>query len=151
MNRLRWLASPLAGTTAVLAGLSLLAIPLRQLTAPGQVPPVPSAQAPAPSTEIPAVLRLRLLAPAQHVTCTTATGQLLLDLRDPPVGESEHDARIPFVEGGLDVTIQADFGVSSAETAVFLTIMPDGYEDQTRYVIGSGALEESLRFAWHSH
>jgi hypothetical protein len=43
----------------------------------------------------------------------------------------------------------ADFGDQAAETAEFLTVMPDGYEEQTRYVTGSGLLEETLRYEWH--
>ena len=52
---------------------------------------------------------------------------------------------------GLDLTLQADFGEASPETAGFLTVMPDGYEDQTRYAIGTGRLEETLRYEWHPH
>jgi hypothetical protein len=56
---------------------------------------------------------------------------------------------MPMADGGLDVMLRADFGVGLAETAVFLTVMPDGYEDQTRYAIGTGLIEEPLRFTWH--
>ncbi len=47
--------------------------------------------------------------------------------------------------------LQADFGGAGSETAVFLTVMPDGYEDQTRYAIGTGRMEEPLRYEWHTH
>ena len=33
----------------------------------------------------------------------------------------------------------------------FLTVMPDGREDQTRYLIGSGESSETLTFAWPAH
>ena len=147
----RWLASPLAATAGVLAGLSLLAIPLRKLTAPQSAPAMTAAPAAARTGLTPAVLRLRLLAPARRVACTTATGKLLLDLRDVAAGESEHDALLPLDEGGLDLTMQADFGDNGSETAVFLTVMPEGYEDQTRYALGTGRLAEALRYAWRPH
>ena len=151
MNAGAWLASPLAGTAAVLAGLGLLAIPLRNLTSAEPVAMAPAAPAARASGKSPAVLRLRLLAPAQRVTLQTAAGTILLDLRNPPAGESEHAAAIPFEGDGLDLTLQADFGEAGPETAVFLTVMPDGYEDQTRYAIGTGRLEETLRYEWHPH
>lgn len=146
-----WLASPLAGTAAVMAGLCLLAIPLRKLTSADPVPEVRAAPAALASGVIPAVLRLRLLAPAQRVTLKTAAGTILLDMRNPAAGESEHDAAIPFEGDGLEISLQADFGEAGPETAVFLTVMPDGYEDQTRYAIGAGRLEETLRYEWHPH
>ena len=42
----------------------------------------------------------------------------------------------------------SDFGEHPAETAVFLTIAPDGLEEQTRHAIGSGLIEEPLDFTW---
>jgi hypothetical protein len=148
MSVSRWLASPLAGTAGVLAGLCLLAIPLRKLTS---APPEPQARpAPVVSTaEIPAVLRVKLLAPAKRLTLKNADGTILLDEPSPPAGESEHDVALRFNDGELDIALVADFGDHAAETAVFLTVMPDGYEEQTRYVTGSGLLDETLRFEWH--
>ena len=151
MNATRWLASPLAGTATVLAGLCLLAIPLRKLTSALPVPSVTATPTGAHPGEIHAVLRLRLLVPAQQVTVRTATGKVLLDSRGPVSGESEHDAVVPLADGGLDLTLRADFSGGTPETAVFLTVMPDGYEDQTRYVIGTGHLEEPLRYEWPAH
>ena len=150
MSGLRWLQSPLAGTACVLAGLGLLAIPLRKLTSAAPSRVMPSAQPAVSSTQIPAVLRLRLLTPAQRVVVTSADGTVLLDLRDPMAGVSEHDAVIPFAAGRLELDLQADFPGGSAETAVFLTVMPDGYEDQTRYMIGTGRMAAPLRYAWHT-
>ena len=149
MSGPRWLKSPLAGTACVLAGLGLLAIPLRKLTSAEPPPAVPATPtAAAASAQLPAVLRLRLLAPAQRVVVKTADGNILLDLRDPAAGVSEHDAVIPIETGRLELGLQADFSNGGAETAVFLTVMPDGCEDQTRYVIGNGRLEAPLRYAW---
>ncbi len=148
MNGSRWLASPLAGTAAVLAALCLLAIPLRQLTSAGRQSPPPTAAAVADPGGVHAVLRLRLLVPATRVVVTVADGGVLLDRRDLPAGESEHDARIAPVAGGLDLRLQADFAAGAGETAAFLTVMPDGAEDQTRYGIGRGRIDEPLRYAW---
>lgn len=147
----RWLASPLVGTAGVLAGLCLLAIPLRKLTSAEPVPQVRVASSAASSKEIAAVLRLRLLAPAKRLTLKTADGRILLEMENPAAGESEHDAVIPFEDDKVDLTLHADFGEAAAETAVFLTVMPDGYEDQTRYAFGNGVLEDSLVFAWHAN
>lgn len=147
MSLKRWLGSPLAGTAVVLAALCLLAVPLRQLTsAPPAPPPV---QTEATATEIPAVLRVKLLAPAKRLLIETPDGNVLLDMPQPSAGESEHDALLRFTDGGLDLVLSADFGESPAETAVFLTVMPDGREEQTRYVTGSGLLEETLHYDWH--
>ncbi len=148
MSGLRWLQSPLAGTACVLAGLGLLAIPLRKLTSAAPSRVMPSAQPAVSSAEIPAVLRLRLLIPAQRVVVTSADGTVLLDLRDPMAGVSEHDAVIPFAMGQLELDLQADFPIESPATAVFLTVMPDGYEDQTRHAIGNGRMTAPLHYEW---
>jgi hypothetical protein len=150
MSGTRWFASPLAGTAGVLAGLGLLSIPLRKLTSAEPVPSVQAAPATAAAHELPAVLRLRLLVPASRVNVLDEQGKMLLDLSETPAGESEHDVRIPFEAGRMELTLQAEFS-GEAETALFLTVMPDGYEDQTRYTIGTGALEETLHFEWHVH
>jgi hypothetical protein len=150
MSGSRWFASPLAGTAGVLAGLGLLSFPLRKLTSAEPVPAVRAAPAVTSTREIPAVLRLRLLAPASRVSVLDEQGKALLDLGETPAGESEHDVVIPFENNRLELTLQAEFG-GEAETALFLTVMPDGYEDQTRYTIGGGAFEETLHFEWHVH
>ena len=147
----RWFASPLTGTAGVIAGLCLLAIPLRKLTSAEPVAAVKTAAVQPSSKETPAVLRLRLLAPAAGVTVTTAEGKVLLEKQDLAVGETEFDALIPFADGQAELLLDADLGAGDAEKAIFLTVMPDGFEDQTRFVIGSGAVSESLHFEWHTH
>ena len=151
MSGNHWFASPLAGTAGVLAGLCLLAVPLRKLTSAAPVPAAPAAKPVAASNEISAVLRLRMLAPATRVTLRCATGKIVLEQKNLPAGESEHDAMIPFDDGRVELILQADFGDAAADTAVFLTVMPDGFEDQTRYAIGSGVIEEPLLYEWHVH
>lgn len=143
------LHSPLAATAGVLAILGLLAIPLHHLTAQRQ-PPAASRDTPppAPPTLTPAILRLKLLTPARSIRLTTGDGASVLDLSDVPAGESEHDAALPIHNQALDLLLVADLGASPADTAVFLTVMPDAREGQTRYAIGGGLLTQPLRFNW---
>ena len=145
-----FLTSPLAATAGVLAGLGLLAIPLHQLTS---APPMPAVKPPsaASTTTVPAWLTLKLLAPAKSVSLKTATGQVLWQLAETPAGDVETQAAIPIDHDELDVTLTVSFGGASAETAVFLTIAPDGFEEQTHHAIGSGLIEEPLRFIWPVH
>ncbi len=150
MTGLRWLASPLTGTVGVLMGLGFLSIPLCELTSRPAKPEVVVAEAVAPET-LSAVLRLKLLGPAKRVTVTTADGNNLLDLTDQPAGESEHDAVIPLARNTTELTLTVDFGGSAEESAAFLTVMPDGREDQTRYLTGSGETSETLTFTWPAH
>lgn len=147
----RWMMSPLTGTAGVLLGLGLVAIPLRKLTSSNSAPAPAVEQKKILIDEIPAVLRLRLLMPAKQIVIKTTDGKILLDAHDISPGESEHDANIPFIHGTLDLTLQADFGDAQAETAVFLTILPDGKTEQTRYAIGTDLIDESLSFEWHTH
>ena len=148
----KWLHSPLAGTAGVLAALGLLAIPLRHLTSREPTPATHATPAkPLPVDTTPAVLRLKLLTPARAIRVTTETGAILLDLTNVAAGESEHDARLPLDDGQLDLLLDADLGDDATDTAVFLTIMPDGLVDETRYVFGSGSVHEPLRYDWHEH
>lgn len=148
MSLPRWFTSPLVGTAGVLAGLCLLVVPLRKLTTPARPETAPSTNA--ATTEIPVVLRLKLLVPAKSLRLATGTGTVLLDLTNPAAGESTHDARVPLEAEGLDLDLRADFGVGTPETAVFLTVMPDGYEGKTCYAAGNGVLEETLRYDWRA-
>jgi len=144
------LKSPLAGTAVVLLVMGLLAIPLRRLTShPLIQPPVTGAAADAPgAAATPCLLWFKLLAPAKLLRIATQAGDTVLALTDPPAGESEHDVRLVFADRRLDLVLHADLGPAPADTAVFLTVMPDGMEPQTRYLIGSGELSETWRFDW---
>jgi hypothetical protein len=141
----------LAGTVAVLAGLGLLAVPLRKLTSGETAAPAPAAIQTVSSRDIPAVLRVRLLAPAKRLTVQTADGKVLLEKQNLSAGVSEHDTLIAMADGGLDLLVKADFSGGDCETAVFLTIMPDGFDEQTRYVLGKERIDEPLRYDWPSH
>jgi hypothetical protein len=139
----------LTGTAGVIAGLCLLSVPLRKLTS---APPAREVTATAPTVSaatIPTVLRIKLLAPARKLSVTTHDGTVLLELLDRAVGESEHDVAVRLTDDELDLTLAAEFEAESGETAVFLTVMPDGYEEKTAYATGGGVIEESLRFEWH--
>jgi hypothetical protein len=148
-----FLTSPLAGTAAVCVGLAALAVPLHRLTSAPPVvaaPVMESAEASVAGT--PAVLRLKLLAPAAKVTVASPDGTILLDLADIPAGESEHDVKLPLNHNVGELDVCADFGGSAAETAVFITIMPDGMEERVCFITGSGRVRDVLRFEWpHEH
>jgi len=147
MNAKRWLGSPLAGTACVLAGLCLLAIPLRQLTS---APPVaPSASLKLAGDELPSVLRIKLLTPAKRLLIKMPDGKILLDMPSPAAGESEHNVTLRLEDGSVELVLSADFGDHPSETAVFLTVLPDGLQEQTRYATGNGLLEEALHYEWH--
>lgn len=149
MRAARWLASPLVGTAGVIAGLLVISVPLRKLTSARPAAEVRAVPAVVSSTEIPAVLRIKLLAPAKRLLVKTIDGTVLLEVADMVAGESEHDVALRFTDDELVLDLLADFGDMEAETAVFLTVMPDGYEERSDYRTGSGAIEETLRFEWH--
>ena len=149
MKSPRWFASPLAGTAAVLAGLCLLAVPLRKLTSAHPTPVVETRKPEVSPDSVSGVLRLKLLAPAKQLTLKTPDGVALIDLQNPAAGETEHDGAIPLREGKLELVMEVEFGDTAPETAAFLTVMPDGYREQTRYAIGSGRLVEILNFDWN--
>ena len=149
----RWLATPLAGTAGVMLGLCLLAIPLRKLTSAQPVKAEIVSEETATKSDkdqTPGILRLKLLSPAKAVSIKTADDIILLGPLDLEAGETEHDVNLPFDGEELDLILEAELGDAS-DSAVFLTVMPDGLEGLTRYVIGSGPVSESLNYEWHVH
>ncbi len=150
MNAPRWLSSPLVGTVGVIAGLCLISVPLRKLTSASPAPP--PVQVAVESEQTGAVLRLKLLAPAERVAITGPGGRILLEIRDAEAGESEHDVALELVEDGVDLDLVIEGSRASGETAAFLTVMPDGREERTRYATGEGDFGDILRFEWpHAH
>ena len=150
MNAPRWLSSPLVGTAGVIAGLCLISVPLRMLTsAPPAAPPAPVA---VETDQTHAVLRLKLLAPAERVAVSGPDGLVLLEIGNAEAGESEHDVALELVDDGVDLDLAIEGSRATGETAAFLTVMPDGREERTRYAIGEGDFGEILRFEWpHTH
>lgn len=144
----RWFASPLAGTALVFLCLAVIAVPLSRLTggAPAVAPAKLPQSAAVESGGVPAVVRVKLLDPAVRFEIATADGAVLLRLDAPVAGESEHDIMVPIAGGVVELRVRAGCGVD--ETAVFVTLMPDGLEEQTRYLTGSGDIEDTLRFEW---
>ena len=67
------------------------------------------------------------------------------------VGEEEADVQLLLLDDALELRVEADFGDESHETALFLTVLPDGIEEQTHYLIGSGSLDEILHYEWDLH
>jgi len=150
MNLRKLITSPLSATAGVIAGLALLAIPMRQLTSAPPVP-VPSAAPTAASDVVRTWVKLKLLTPATSVTLGNPAGDVIWELTETPAGDVETDIGIQLVDGTLDLTLRIEFGDQAGETAVFLTLLPDGLEEQTRHAIGSGSLDESLHFSWPVH
>ena len=142
--------SPLMATAVVFFGLGLLAIPLTQLTAQKPVSrhPEPHSAVTPSQVRLPTLLRVRLLKPARSLNVRTEEGQILWQANNLPIGESEHDAEIEMREHGVVLQVEADFGENADDTALFLTLMPDGLREETRYSIGSNRLEETLHFRW---
>ena len=133
----------------VLAGLGLLAWPLREMTRPDNHPPAPPPEAVSRTPEaVPGVLRLRLLAAAESVEVCDARGAVVW--KTGPLEPGEHEAVVRFSIDGpdLDLTVKAVFSPPDAETALFLTVLPDNREDRTAYAIGAGRLEAPLAFHW---
>lgn len=148
----RLFASPLAGTAAVMAGLAVLAIPLHLLTSAPPVVARPAVETMDDCTSTThAVLRLKLLAPARKVSVGPPGGTSFLDLTDIPAGVSEHDVKLILEHGTCELELSADFGGATAETAVFLTAMPDDLEEKTLFTTGSGRVSDVLRFEWPHH
>lgn len=150
MNLRKLLTSPLSATAGVIAGLALLAIPMRQLTS---APPmsVPTAAPTQASDVVRTWVKLKLLTPARSVTLSNPAGDVIWKLAETPAGDVETDTGIQLADGTLDLTLNVDFGDHAGETAVFLTLLPDGLEEQTRHAIGSGSFDESLHFSWPIH
>ena len=143
--------SPLLGTALVLASLAVVAIPLHRLTAhhggSAPVPPAAVTSTPPSSATIGAVLRIRTLDPIHDLEIRNSKDEVVFQTTSMEPGETEHDADILLENGNCELHLSARTG--DKETAVFLTLLPDGREERTAYTIGSGQLDETLHFHWH--
>jgi hypothetical protein len=147
----RWLKSPLAGMGFVLAAIGVIALPLHRLTSSSKIQvPVESSSAVTDNETLPAVLRLRLLDAAKRVMVSDASGAVLWGLADVAPGEFEHDVEIKLSGHELELILRLEFADGGNESAAFLTVMPDTFEDRTAYLIGSGQVEKTLRYEWRT-
>ena len=149
----RWLRTPLAGTAFVLAGIGMIAIPLQRLTSESKLQALVAAPTSSIADEktLRAVLRLRLLDAAKRVVVSDASGAVLWEIAEASSGETEHDVGIKLSGHELELGLRVEFADGTNESAAFLTVMPDGHEEKTAYVIGSGQVDETLRYEWHAH
>ncbi|MFU8892323.1 MAG: hypothetical protein ACNA8L_01730 [Luteolibacter sp.] len=158
MNRdMNWLSSPLAATVVVCAVLAALAMPLRKLTTGRVVAAVPVAVLANDAHgrdhvhEFRGILRVRLLADAASLHVRTTDGKMLWDAANLEAGEHEVDVDLRLVDDALELLIEASFNELAGDTALFLTVLPDGVEEITHYAIGSGRIEEVLHYEWDLH
>jgi hypothetical protein len=147
-----WLASPLIATFVVCAGLSAIAVPLRELTSRDRPVSASESSSTHPENnrihEIRCVLRIKLLVPAKSLRVSTTNGDLLWQMANLPAGESDSEVNLLLVDAALELLVEADFGDAAGETALFLTVLPDGVEEQTRYAIGAGKVDEIFSYEW---
>lgn len=142
--------SPLLGTALVLAALAVVALPLRRLTAHGGKAAVtPATEIETNTATTPAILRIRTLDVLHDIEIKTTTDHVLYRADTMEPGEIEADVKILLEEEAVEFHLSARGGAK--ETAVFVTLLPDGLEERTAYAIGSGELDETLRFAWEHH
>lgn len=148
--------SPLFGTAIVVAVLGLLAIPLHRLTGSE---PVTLASGAGGSTAgsmetnaTPAIARVRLLRDARSIELRSDGDTLLWMAENVRAGETEAEIPLEMMEQEAVVHLRAEFADDGAETAVFVTLLPDGLEERTAHAIGGGTLMERLVFTWpHGH
>lgn len=156
---MNWFTSPLAATVVVCAALAALAIPLRRLTTDRVVVAVPLVgmaashddHGPGHVHAFPGVLRIRLLAPAKSLKVSTTDGKILWESQSIAAGEHEGDADFLLIDDALELLVEAAFEEAIGDTALFLTVLPDGVQEQTHYAIGSGNIDEILFFEWELH
>lgn len=143
--------SPLLGTALVLAALAVLAVPLHRLTARrGQTVTDNAAEISSESGTTRTILRVRVLEALENWEIKTTHGHVLhrADLFEP--GEMEKDVELLLDQDEVELLLSARAG--EKDTAVFVTLLPDGYEERTAYAIGAGLLKETLHFHWeHVH
>ena len=143
--------SPLFGTAMVAVVLGLLAIPLHRLTGAvrGRLPETAAAN---PSVETarttPAIARVRLLRGARSIEIHSDQNQLLWKAENVPAGETEADIPLEILHDEAVLHLQAEFSDDGAETAIFVTVLPDGLEERSAHAIGGTTIGERLVFTW---
>lgn len=143
--------SPLFGTALVAAVLGLLAIPLHRLTGspPAALSPAGTAVSSSGTTQAtPSVARVRLLREAVSVELHADDDRLLWKAENVPAGETEADIPLEILRDEAVLHLRAEFADDGAETAIFVTVLPDGLEERSAHAIGAAAIEERLVFTW---
>lgn len=154
---MKWLSSPLAATVAVCAVLVVIAIPLRKLTSGRLMLAVPTlalgrdANGHSHTHDFEGTLRVRLLNDAKSLHVRTTDGKLLWNATDLVAGEHEANVDLRLVDDTLELLVEAGFGELAGDTALFLTVLPDGVEEITHYAIGSDRIDEVLHYKWDLH
>lgn len=143
-------------TLVVCVGLSVIAVPLRELTSRDHKSAERSATRAyatddsedegAYRTE--GILRLKLLEPMTSLKVLMTSGDLVWEGQDLPVGETEVEVRLRLNDDAVELLVEADFGDLENDSAFFLTVLPDGIEEKTQYVIGNGLVEDVLLYKW---
>lgn len=145
--------SPLFGTAMVLVVLGLLAIPLQRLTGSerGRLPSAVAEATQTPTTTTPALARLRLLREARSVELRSDEGQLLWKAENLPAGETEAEIQVEIIHDEAVLHLRAEFPDDGTDTAVFVSVFPDGLEERSAHAIGGASFEERLVFTWPHH
>lgn len=153
--------SPLFGTAIVMVVLGLLAIPLRDLTGSDRALPPAAGGAAGVSAasdvgdSTPAVARLRLLREALSIELRSDDDKLLWKAAKVSAGETEAEIPLVITDGGAVLRLCAEFAGDGAETAVFVSVFPDGLEERSAHAIGGASINDRLVYRWpnggHEH
>lgn len=142
-------SSPLLFTLIVAAALAAASFPLRALTGRGEETRAQATEHTAPveaaTSEIPAALRL--LAPARSVSLALPDGSVLWSGETLEAGTHDLDLELPDA-ARVECLLRAVFESDSADTAVFLTLMPDKRPAATAHAIGRGEITSLLVISW---
>lgn len=139
----------------VCIALAALAIPLRSLT----VNRAPSAPTRSQMAIDPAIdqnsittrIHLKLLAPAASFELSDVGGHVLWQTNHLPAGDHSHTIMMPLPPDGYwECFVTADFLDLASETALFITLTPDGMDEQSRFAIGTNRIDEVLDFQWQN-
>ncbi|HEX5789867.1 MAG TPA: hypothetical protein VFY13_01885, partial [Luteolibacter sp.] len=90
-------------------------------------------------------------APAQSVTLRQSDGKAIWSAGPLPAGEHASRVVLPPLPGKAEFILEIAFKDTAGETAAFLTLAPDGFEEVTCHAIGRGTIRELLRFEWTTH
>ena len=142
--------SPLFGTAMVAVVLGLLAIPLHRLTGSPRAVAPPSGPSPGAddARATPALARVRLLREAMSVELVSDNAVVLWKAEKVPAGETEAEIPLEIIGREAVLHLRASFADDGAETAVFVTVLPDGLEERGAHAIGGASIEERLLFTW---